>query len=150
MRTLLQHVSVLLARVLLSLFFLWNGMHTILAWQAHREAMSMLGVRFVVPLLIFEVFCLVVGGLLLIVGLKGRLGAFLLILFLVPDTCIYSDWSWVSLMPAAEYVARAEEITHCLQNLGLLGGLLLVLGFGSGGFSLDLLMSRRKKKEKKA
>ena len=148
MRTLFQHFSVLLARVLLSLFFLWNGAHIVLAWQSHREALTSLGVRFVVPLLAFEVFCLVVGGLLLIIGYRGRLGAVLLILFLVPDTLAHSDWSWVSAMPLSEIVARGEEITHCLKNAGLLGGLFLVLGLGSGGFSLDLFLSGRKKHDK--
>lgn len=40
------------------------------------------------------------------------------------------------------------QTRHVLKNFALLGALLLVLGFGSGGFSLDLLVTGRKKPEK--
>ena len=99
------------------------------------------------PLLAFEVFCLLVGGLLLAMGFRGRLGALLLIFFLVPDTLIHGDWGWLSAISLPEITAHADEVTHCLNNLALLGGLLMVLGFGSGGFSLDLLFAGRKDKK---
>lgn len=148
MRTLLQHVFVLLARVMLSLFFLWNGASILMDWHAHREGLATLGVPYAVPLLAFEVFCLLVGGLLLATGFRGRLGAVLLILFLVPDAIVHGDWSWLSAFSLSGLQAHAEEVTHFLKNVGLLGGLLMVLGFGSGGFSLDLFLGRKRNKKK--
>jgi uncharacterized membrane protein YphA (DoxX/SURF4 family) len=135
--------------VLLSLFFLWKAAHIILDRQGHLQALEWQGVRFAMPLLAFEVFCLLVGGLLLAIGFRGRLGALLLILFLVPDTLAHSDWSWLGAFSVPELRAHAEEVTHVLRNVGLLGGLLLVLGFGSGGFSFDLFLTGRKKKREK-
>jgi putative oxidoreductase len=80
------------------------------------------------------------------VGLWGRLGAVLLIIFLVPDTLVlHNDWSWLGKVSLTHVSAHAEQITHCLRNLGLLGGLLMVLGFGSGGFSIDLLRQGKRK-----
>jgi len=149
MRMLFQHVSVLFARVLLSLFFLWNGAHILLDWHGQRQALEWLGVGYAVPLLVAEVACLLVGGLMLVVGFRGRLGALLLIVFLVPDTLVHSDWSWLGGLSAPELRAHAEEVTRVLKNLALLGALLLVLGFGSGGFSLDLFLTGRKKKREK-
>jgi uncharacterized membrane protein YphA (DoxX/SURF4 family) len=149
MRTLLQHFCILLARVLLSLFFLWKAVHIILDWHGHLQALDWQGARFAVPLLAFEGFCLLVGGLLLVIGFRGRLGALLLIIFLVPDTVAHCDWSWLGAWNLAELRAHAADVTHALKNVGLLGALLLVLGFGSGGFSFDLLLSGRKKKREK-
>ncbi|MFC1597057.1 DoxX family membrane protein [Planctomycetota bacterium] len=144
-----QHVFVLLARVLLSLFFVWNGAHIILDWQTHRETLVNQDVRFAVVLLTVEVILLLVGGLLLMTGFRGRVGALLLIVFLAPDTFVHTDWSWLSTFSLSELVAHAEDVRRLTMNLGLLGGLLLVLGFGSGGFSVDLFLSGRKDRKKK-
>jgi putative oxidoreductase len=148
MRTLVQHVSILLARVMLSLLFLWNGASILMDWPGHRDALARLGVQYAVPLLAFEVFCLLLGGLLLVVGFRGRFGAVLLILFLVPDAILQGDWSWLSAFSLPGLQAHADEVTHFLKNVGLLGGLLMVLGFGSGGFSVDLFLGRKRDKKK--
>ena len=156
MRLMIQHISVLLARILLSLFFIWNGANLIGDWVqssdmlggklAHivGEAVGNQGVALAHVILLLEVLCLLVGGLLLLIGFRGRLAAFLLILFLVPDTLVlHSFWT----VDPANVLAYTEHLTHFLKNVGLLGGLLLVMGFGSGGFSVDLLLGRRRHTE---
>jgi putative oxidoreductase len=144
-----QHVFVLLARILLSLFFLWTGANIILNWQVHRETLVNQDVRFSVILLTVEVILLLLGGLLLMLGYRGRVGALLLIIFLAPDTFVHTDWSWLSTFSLSELKAHAEDVSRLTMNLGLLGGLLLVIGFGSGGFSVDLCLSGRKERKKK-
>jgi len=150
MRAVSQHVSVLLARILLSAFFLWNGANLISAWVQNTdalggqltavlgEAVGNQGVALAHLVLLLEVLCLLVGGLLLLIGFRGRLAALLLIIFLVPDTFVLHSF-WTVAPPEV-----AEQLTHFLKNVGLLGGLLMVLGFGSGGFSVDLVMGRKK------
>ncbi len=145
MRSLLQHVLVLLARVCLSLFFLWNGVDVITNWQIKSKALAEQEIRFAAALLALEAICLIVGGLLLIVGFYGRLGAGLLIVFLVLDTALLRSGR-LAAFDFSEIISHADDITHFLQNLALLGGLLMVLGFGSGGFSIDLVARRRKNK----
>jgi putative oxidoreductase len=151
MRSLFQHVSILLARVFLSLFFLWTGVWIICTWHANRETLLGHGIPLPSLLLALEVLFLIVGGLLLMVGLRGRLGAILLVIFLVPDTLV-SHSDWLAELSFSDFfsdvAAQADQITHFLKNLGLLGGLLIVLGFGSGGFSLDLLLQAKKKAAK--
>lgn len=156
MRLMIQHISVLLARILLSLFFIWNGANLIGDWvqssdmlgsklaEVAGEAVGNQGVALAHLILLLEVLCLFVGGLLVLIGFRGRLGALLLIIFLVPDTLVlHSFWT----IDPANVLAYTEHLTHFLKNVGLLGGLLLVVGFGSGGFSVDLLMGRKRRAE---
>jgi len=156
MRLMIQHISVLLARILLSLFFLWNGANLIRDWvqssdllggrlaEVAGEVVGNQAVALAHLILLLEVLCLFVGGLLVLIGFRGRLGALLLIIFLVPDTLVlHSFWT----IDPGSVLAYTEHLTHFLKNVGLLGGLLMMVGFGSGGFSVDLLMGRRRRPE---
>jgi putative oxidoreductase len=89
-------------------------------------------------LLVLAVVCWLVGGLSVLVGLKARLGAALLILCLVPATMLLHNF-W-----AVGSTEMGNEIEHFAKNLGLAGGLLLVIAFGAGGFSIDLFLRMRK------
>ena len=73
----------------------------------------------------------IVGGLSILTGTFARLGALSLIAFLVVTTFLFHDF-WTLSGPA-----RDLQITMFLKNLSILGGLLLVLGFGAGGASVD-------------
>lgn len=66
---------------------------------------------------------LLLGGLSLILGYKTRLGAFLLICFLVPTTIVFH--------------IGPDETGALLKNAGLLGGLLMIISNGPGAWSID-------------
>lgn len=59
------------------------------------------------------------GGLSLLLGFKEKLGATLLILFLIPSTIVMHQFWFV------EGSAREMQLIHFLKNLAILGGLLL-------------------------
>lgn len=143
MTSIFHHFFVLLARIFMSTFFLWNGLNIIMHWGENVQNFADMNVPLAMPILGAEVFCLILGGLLLIVGFKGRLAAVLLIVFLVPDTFVHSNW--LLQFDLAQFTQQSVEVGHFLKNLALLGGLLMVLGFGSGGFSVDLVMGRRRR-----
>lgn len=68
----------------------------------------------------------IVGSFLMILGFNVRLGATLLILFIVPATLIvHCFWS----LPPQE---SALEAIMFMKNVSILGGLLVVLAFGRG------------------
>ncbi len=138
-----QHFCVFLARILLSLFFLWHGALIVTNWRAACDALTDKGLGFAVPLLVAQVGCLLLGGLLLILGFRGRLGALLLIIFLVAETALHSQW--IPDFDMSKVATYSSEITDLAQNLGLLGGLLMVFGFGSGGLSVDMIMGQKTK-----
>lgn len=71
------------------------------------------------------------GGILLIVGWQARWAATALFLFLVPTTLIFHNfWS----VDAAQ---QGMQQIQFMKNLSIMGGMLYVMAFGAGAFSLD-------------
>jgi putative oxidoreductase len=78
-----------------------------------------------------------VGGLSVLFGYQARLGAWLLVLFLVPVTLMMHNFWGVS-NPAIAQI----ELTNFMRNVLLLGGALTIAYRGAGVLSLDTLMLR--------
>lgn len=72
------------------------------------------------------------GGLMLLLGWRAKLGAFLLLLFLIPTTYFFHAF-WLAEDPA---VMKTDMISF-LKNLGLMGGMIYVLICGAGGLALS-------------
>jgi len=138
--SLVQHVLVLLARVLLGMFFLWSGANQIIIfWVDSVAQLAQKGLPNPEAMLALAVAAMLIGGLSLVLGLRARWGAVVLILFLLAATALTHDF-WNEDPTTPEYVSQA---IHCLKNLGLVGGLCMVLAFGPGGFSADTFLRKR-------
>jgi putative oxidoreductase len=73
-----------------------------------------------------------VGGAMILLGWHARVGAALLIAFLVPVTLtMHAFWS------AADPLMRQMQMAMFMKNVGLMGAALLIAYFGSGPVSLD-------------
>lgn len=77
------------------------------------------------------------GGLAVALGYRARLGAWLLVLFLVPVTFMMHAF-WAIPDPAA---AQTQQIMF-MKNLSMLGGALLIAYYGAGPLSLDARAGR--------
>jgi putative oxidoreductase len=72
------------------------------------------------------------GGLSILLGYQARLGAWLLVLFLVPVTVMmHNFWAMKDVGEALMHQAMF------FKNVGLMGGALLITQFGAGPWSLD-------------
>jgi putative oxidoreductase len=72
------------------------------------------------------------GGLSILLGYRARLGAWLLVLFLVPVTLmLHNFWAITDPMMAQMHQAMF------MKNVALIGGALLISQFGSGPGSID-------------
>jgi putative oxidoreductase len=72
------------------------------------------------------------GGLSVALGYKARIGAWLLVLFLVPVTfMMHAFWS------VADPMMRQLQMAMFMKNISMLGGALLITQFGAGAMSLD-------------
>jgi putative oxidoreductase len=115
----------LISRVCLALVFLNAGIKHLLGFTGFVDNIAQvlpLATLLAVGTIVFQLL----GALSLILGYKVNLGATLLILFLIPATLIFHN-----------FLADPAELGSFLKNLGLIGGLLMVIYTGAGVVSLD-------------
>jgi putative oxidoreductase len=78
-----------------------------------------------------------IGGILVLLGYHARIGAWLIVLFLVPVTLtMHAFWAVPDPM-----MARMQQAMF-LKNVSMLGGALLLAYFGAGPISLDARQGR--------
>ena len=73
-----------------------------------------------------------IGGLSILLGYKGRWGAALIVLFLVPVTVMMHNFWQVK-----EAAAFQMQMANFLKNTSMLGAALMIIYFGTGPISLD-------------
>ena len=79
----------------------------------------------------------IAGGLSILLGYRAKLGAWLIVLFLIPVTLmLHKFWTVQDTM-----MAQIQMILF-MKNVSMLGGALLISQFGAGPFSLDARHSR--------
>ncbi|HLK05551.1 MAG TPA: DoxX family protein [Candidatus Acidoferrum sp.] len=74
----------------------------------------------------------ILGGLSILLGYRAKLGAWLIVLFLVPVTLMMHKF-WTVTDPMMAQV----QMVMFMKNVSMLGGALLISQFGAGPFSLD-------------
>jgi putative oxidoreductase len=80
---------------------------------------------------------LLVGGLSVLLGYHARIGAVVLLAFLLPVTfTMHQFWN-----VADPQMAQMEQAAF-MKNLGLMGAAILIAYFGAGPYSLDLRRER--------
>jgi len=79
----------------------------------------------------------IAGGLSILLGYRAKLGAWLIVLFLVPVTVMMHKF-WTVQDPM---MAQIQMILF-MKNVAMLGGALLISQLGAGPFSLDARRSR--------
>lgn len=141
-----QNLIGFLGRVCICAIFLSSAMQKLLHWGSTKEAVLRgVDVYLTAPgifLRLHEVFLVIsqhlplflgiaigleiLGSLLILLGLNVRLGAFFLLLFLVPATILIHHFWFL------EGKEQLLEMTMFLKNVAIAGGLLTLLAFGSG------------------
>ena len=72
------------------------------------------------------------GGLSILLGYRAKIGAWLIVLFLVPVTLMLHKFWGIS----DPTIAQMQTVMF-MKNVSMLGGALLISQFGAGRFSLD-------------
>ncbi len=118
----------LVARIFLSVIFLRSGISKILDFGGTQQFMAANGIPLALTglLLVGSIILELAGGLSVLLGYKARWGAIALIVFLIPTTLIFHT-----------NFAEEMQVIQFLKNLALIGGLLMVVYFGSVPVSID-------------
>jgi putative oxidoreductase len=142
----MQSFVAFLGRALLSIIFISSAIHSIADWQetliffnqAITDWLAMsVDSPFIVSalewsltnasaLLLGGVIFELVGGLLIFLGIWVRLGAVLLILFLIPTTLIFHHF-W-----DLQDAERQIQMINFMKNVSIFGGVLFILAVGKG------------------
>jgi putative oxidoreductase len=104
-----------IARVLLCLVFIHAVIGKLTGFAGPAAAIAAKGLPLAPVLLVAAIVLMAVGSVLVISGWRSRLGAILLLLFLVPTSLLFHG-----------DVADAGERIQLFKNLAIIGGLLLV------------------------
>ncbi len=129
----LQGIVAVLGRILLCTIFLLSVVgNKIPHFRAVAEAMAKEGVPAPQGMLAGAIAFLIAGSLSVILGYRARIGAALLLAFLVLATYYFHDFWTIS-----DPQAQQEQMIQFMKNLGLMGAMLLVIANGTGPMSLD-------------
>ena len=126
-----QSLTALFGRIFLSAIFLMSAFGKIADWSGTTQHMAEKGMMATSFFLAGALALEVCGGLSVLLGFFARWGSVALIVFLVAVTPVFHNF-WVEDGPA-----RMNQMQHFMKNTALMGGLLMVLALGPGGFSFD-------------
>ncbi len=133
--------TIVIARFCISLVFLGGAVNKILHWhEMERHLMQTLtewqayvgfsdylqdALTFLIPwtplILLTATLFELIGGLSVLLGIKEKLGATLLVLFLIPATILMHQFWFI------DGPGRELQLAHFLKNLSILGGLLMII-----------------------
>lgn len=120
----------LLGRILFSVIFITSGFQHFSSSMIDYAASQ--GVPLPALLVPLSGLMALLGGISILIGYKARIGAWLIILFLIPVTAKMHAF-WTVEEPQA---AMLQQIMF-FKNLAMLGGAFLIAYFGSGPLSVD-------------
>jgi putative oxidoreductase len=129
----IQGVLAVLGRVMLSTIFILSAVgNKIPNFKAVASLMEGEGVPAPQILLVGAIVFLIAGSLSVVLGYKARIGAALLLIFLVLATYYFHDF-WTVTDPKL----KQEQMIQFMKNLALMGAMVLIIANGTGPMSLD-------------
>ncbi|MGF1481841.1 MAG: DoxX family protein [Cyanophyceae cyanobacterium] len=116
----------LAARICLCLIFFQTGVSKVLAFEEDVQMLTQQGLPLANVLLAGAVAFELLGAASLLLGYRVKVGSVLLILFLIPATLVFHN-----------PIADPSQLIDFLKNLGLIGGLLMLIYAGPGALRID-------------
>ncbi|KAA0920412.1 DoxX family protein [Aquicoccus porphyridii] len=130
-----QTLAAPLGRALLSLIFISAGAQKITGYEGTQGYMEMMGVPgSLLPLVILTELG---GGLALLLGWQARIVAFLLAGFTLLSGLLFHFLPGLGM----EGMEAQTQMISFWKNVSIAGGMLMVVSFGAGAFSLDRVRS---------
>ncbi|KFI06300.1 DoxX family protein [Massilia sp. BSC265] len=119
-------------RVLLAAIFIFSGIGKALAPEGTIGYIESVGLPFPTLALVAAVAIELGGGVMLALGIKTRLVAAALAAFSVVTALVFHNT-----------LGDQNQLIHFMKNIAMAGGLLQVVAFGAGAYSVDALGMRK-------
>ena len=130
---------ILIARLALSVLFVWSGVMKLLGYAAFVGYLHAKGVPFVQIAAPVATAVEVLGGVLLIVGYMIRPLALVMAIYTIAAAVLGHDfWN------IADAALQHDMVIHFWKNVGIAGGFLLLFVTGAGGASVDAARAPRR------
>ena len=115
-----------IGRILFSLIFIASGLSKIGEWDktiSYMESHNMVLTPF---FLIMAILLQVTGGLSIITNYKSKIGAILLLIFILPATYIFHSFWVLPIETELQIATQQTEMVSFLKNITIIGALLLI------------------------
>lgn len=122
----MNDLFILLGRCCISALFLASGFKKIVDYGGTYERMRQVGMSVATDFwLVGAIILLCVGGMSVLIGYKTKLGAGMLLLFLIPATLIFhADWT------------DSFQRIQLTKNIAIAGGLFSLMAAGAGKYRI--------------
>ncbi len=125
----IKQYAPLVGRALLSFMFIISGWGKITAFSGTAAYMGSKGIPMPEVLLVPTIIIELGGGLMLLLGWQARWAALAIFLFIIPTTLIFHAF-WVA------DAAQMQNQINFMKNFTIMGGMLYIMAYGSGPYSL--------------
>jgi putative oxidoreductase len=133
-----QGILSVVGRVLLCTIFLLAAVgNKIPNFSKVAELMGSVGIPAPQVMLVGAIVFLIAGSVSVILGYRSRIGASLLLVFLILATYYFHAF-WKLTDPQAQQ----EQMIQFMKNLGLMGAMVLIIANGTGPMSVDARTGR--------
>lgn len=152
MNNAIQGITTVGGRVLLTTIFLLSAVgNKIPQFSDVAQLMESQGVPAPQLMLAGAIVFLLAGSVSIILGWKARIGAALLLVFLVLATYFFHDfWTWpqdamwvLGSDESIQMPVQQIEMISFMKNMALMGAMLLVIANGAGSWSIDARQNRQ-------
>jgi putative oxidoreductase len=129
-------IAPLFGRMLICWIFIYSAWGQIVEfhfWAGRAAEKGMPGAAAIVASITIQL----VAGFAVLLGAQARIAAGALFVFLVPTTLTFHNWWTLQGAP------RNAQIVNFNRNMGILGGLLFIVTFGAGAYSVDALRGKK-------
>lgn len=134
----LRNLAALAGRILLALIFVVSGFSKLTNLSGTAGYMEhVMPHALVYPGLLATVAVELGFGLLLVIGYKARMAAMVMFLWFIPVTILFHFLPYRAASAHGDAMAAMAQQINFMKNISIMGGLLLIVSFGSGAWSVD-------------
>lgn len=122
----------LIGRILFSMIFISSGLSHIFKLNQMSQYTASMGVPLPTVATLVTGIMILLGGLSILLGYKVKIGAILLIVFLVPTSFIaHAFWG------IEDAIQAQMQMVMFMKNIAMTGGAFIFYYFGTGPLSLE-------------